>query len=362
MPFLTKASQITRKEVRGLFAKSFITQHRDVLWPSIAEVIDTFTEREYFAALGTVPQVSLVDADHEVTASEINEYTYDMTNQLYKSLIRLRRSLLDFDQTGQSRTILNSMAARVVNFPDKLAMQRLRDGTSNTCISGSAFFANNHVMGSSGTMSNLLTGNTATSTFSSSPAARPDLAEKLVYDLDRALVALLGWKDDQGEPIHQKINPKDLLVVCSPLTFASMKMAVGAKFIKQTDNTFEGFVGGILQSNYLPVTGAEAADWYLIYNGYVQKPLVYSRFRLRTDAELQDKLSGMEKTGAPFNVTMEDLKALSSIELLTNLGSRGAMDADSHVILNEEFLLAARWRGEVAYGVPWTAIKMDNSA
>ncbi len=59
---------------------------------------------------------------------------------------------------------------------------------------------------------------------------------------------------------------------------------------------------------------------------------------------------------------MEDLKNLSSIELLTNLGSRDGMTADSHVILNEEFLLAARWRGAVSYGPPWTAVLVDNAA
>lgn len=361
MPFLTRKSVVTDKKVRGLFAKSFITQARDVIWPKVCETIDTFSEKDYFAALGTVPQVAELNSDHEVTATEIGEYTYDLTNKLYKSLLRVRRSLFDFDQTGQGRTLLHSMAARVVNFPDKLTMNALKNGASSTLglsFTGSSFFNATHSFGSS-TQSNLITGSTTAASYAT--ADRPSQAEKLVYDLDRALVAMIGWKDDQDEPIYQKINPSDLLVVCSPLIFATMKMAVSAKFIKQTDNTFEGFIGDVICSNYLATSGATSADWYLLNIGQPQRPFIYSRFRLRTDAELQDKLGSNEATGSPFNITMEDLKNLSSIELLTNLGSRDGMTADSHVILNEEFLMAARWRGCVTYGPPWTAVMVDNS-
>jgi len=361
MPILTRNRQITRKEVRGLFAKSFITQSRDVIYPIFTETVDTYSEKEFFATLGTVPQVQQITDELEVPFSELNEYTFDFSNKLYKSLIRLKRSLVDFDQTGQSRTLLHSMAGRVVNFPDKLAMTRLRNGSASKCITGSNFFATDHTLGSQSAQSNLLTGNTPTTSWTST-TPRPDTAEKVINDLDRALVQMLSWKDDQGEPFYQKIRPEDLVVVCSPLLYSTMKLALSAKFIKQTDNVYEGFVGGVYSSNYLPTSGAEAADWYLMNVGHVNRPLVYSRFRMRTDSEMQDTLSQFQSTGSPFNITMEDLRNLSSVEILTNLGERGGMNADSHVILHEEFLMAARWRGEVSYGIPWTAIKMDNAA
>lgn len=364
MPVQTKSRAITRKEVRGLFAKSFITQSRDVVWPEVCETIDTFSKTEYFATLGTVPQVEEVYDDSELDATDMVEFTYDFDNKLFKALIRLQRSLVDFDQTGQSRTLLHSLAARVANYPDLLAMTRLRNGDAGTCITGSYFFATDHALGGSApaTQSNLLTGNTATNLFTGVSTLRPGIAEKLQTDLDRAVVQLLGWRDDNNQPFYQKIRPEDLTIVCGPLIFTSMKLALGAKFINQTDNIFEGYVGQIVCSNYLPITGAEAADWYLMYTGHVNRPLIYSRFRLRTDAELQDNLGDMESTGSPFNITMEDLRNLSSIEVLTNLASRGGTNADAHVILNEEFLLAARFRGNVTYGIPWTAVKMNNAA
>jgi len=363
MPVLTRNRQITRKEVRGLFAKSFITQSRDVLYPLFCETVDTYSEREFFATLGTVPQVQQITDELEVPFSELNEYTFDFTNKLYKSLVRLKRGLVDFDQTGQSRTLLHSMAGRVVNFPDKLAMTRLRNGTAAPCITGANFFSTSHALGglAPANQSNLITGNTATTSWTGT-TPRPDTAEKVINDLDRALVTMLGWQDDQGEPFYQKIRPEDLVVVCSPLLYSTMKLALSAKFIKQTDNVYEGFVGGVYSSNYLPISGAEAADWYLMNVGHVNRPLVYSRFRMRTDSEMQDTLSQFQSAGSPFNITMEDLKNLSSVEILTNLGERGGMNADSHVILHEEFLMAARWRGEVSYGIPWTAIKVDNAA
>jgi phage major head subunit gpT-like protein len=364
MPVLTKDRQITRKEVRGLFAKSFITQSRDVIWPEYCETIDTFSETEYFAALGTVPQVEEIEDDTEVEAVDMREFTYDFTNRLFKTLLRLKRSLVDFDQTGQSRTLLHSLAGRIANWPDLLSITQLRNGESNTCLTGSNFFATDHALGGTApaTQSNLVTGSTATDVYDVGGTLRPGIAELLQTDLDLALVQLLSWRDDNNQPFFQKIRPEDLIIVCGPKLFTSMKLALGAKFINQTDNIFEGFIGQILSSNYLPVTGAEAADWYLMYVGHVNRPLVYSRFRLRTDTEMQDVLKGMEGTGSPFNITMEDLRNLSSVEILTNLGNRGGDNADSHVILHEEFLLAARFRGEVAYGIPWTAIKINNAA
>jgi phage major head subunit gpT-like protein len=361
---LTRSRQITRKEVRGLFAKSFITQARDVTWPIFCETVDTFSEREYFATIGTVPQVQEITDEHEVTASELTEYTFDYRNRLFKSLVRLKRGLVDFDQTGQSRTLLHSMAARVANFPDKLAMLRLRNGGSAPCITGANFFATNHNLGNlaPASQSNLLTGNTPTNLFTGVATARPDIAERLLVDIDRAIVQMLSWVDDNNEPIYQKIRPQDLVVVCSPLVYSTMKLALSAKFIKQTDNVYEGFIGGVYATNYFPITGAEAADWYLMNVGHTNRPLIYSRFRTRTDGEMQDTLNNLSSTGSPFNITMEDLRNLSSVEILTNLGSRGGTDSDSHVILHEEFLLAARWRGEVSYGIPWTAVKMDNAA
>ncbi len=364
MPVLTKNRQITRKEVRGLFAKDFITQVRDSIWPEFCETIDTYSEHEWFATLGTVPQVSQVYDDVEVEAQDMREYAYDFTNKLFKSLIALNRSLVDFDQTGQSRTLLHSMASRVANFPDKRAVYMLRNGVSNTCLTGSYFFSTSHALGgyAPSTQSNLITGNTTTAAYGSTTTLRRGLAEQIQVDFDNALVQLVSWLDDNGEPFHQKIDPKDLVIVCGPLIFTTMKLAMGAKIINQTDNVFEGAVGKILCTNYIPIIGAEAADWYLMYVGGPTRPLKYSRFRMRTDAEMQDSLASFQATGSPFNVTMEDLRNLSSIELLTNLNSRGSDNADSYVILHERFLLAARWRGEVCYGVPWQAIKVDNAA
>ena len=364
MPVLTKDRQITRKEVRGLFAKSFITQSRDVIWPEICETIDTFVEKEFFATLGTMPQVKEIEDDTEVEAEDLREFTFDFTNKLFKTLVRLKRSLVDFDQTGQSRTLLHSLAGRVSNFPDKRFTTQLRNGTSNLCLTGANFFSTAHALGGSApaTQKNLITGNTPTALFDGIATLRPALAERIQADLDLALIEILGWRDDNNEPFFQKIRPEDLVIVCGPKLFTSIKLALGAKFINQTDNIFEGFVGQILSSNYLPITGAEAADWYLMYVGHVNRPFIYSRFRLRTDAEMQDVLRGMESTGSPFNITMEDLRNLSSVEILTNMGNRGGDNADAHVILHEEFLLAARFRGEVTYGIPWTAIKIDNAA
>jgi hypothetical protein len=348
---LTRSRPITDKKVRGLFAKAFRTKTRKSLWPRFCEEIETFSKEEFFAALGTVPQLEAVDDDAEQYVKDMRDYSYDFTNQLFSTSLALKRSLLWYDQTGQTKTLMNSLAARVANFPDLRFIRRLRDGVSNACLTGANFFSTSHALGGDApaTQSNLLTGHTKTSDFDGVTTLAPALAELIQADVRLAMTQLAGWQDDNGQPFYQEMEPGDLTILCGPKIFTVMKLALGGRFINQTDNIFQGAVGRVACSNYLPITGAEAADWYLALENADYKPMVYSRYTMRPDSMMQDKLQGE---------ALEDAKRLASVEIQTTLDNPN----DSHVMLNKEHLIVANFLGEVAYGVPWTMIKVDNAA
>lgn len=348
---LTRTRPITSKEVRGLFAKAFLTKTRKALWPTFCGTIDTFTKTEYFATLGTVPQIEEQDEDVESDIKDFREYTYSFENKFFSATVALKRSLIWFDQIGQTKTILSSMAARAANFPDSRFITRLRNGTATRCITGSYFFANDHALGGTApsTQSNLITGHTPTSDFDGISVLRPALAERLQADFDLAYTQLITWQDDNGQPFYEEIDANDLVLLCGPKLWTTFQIAFGADFINQTKNMFGGRVGRIATSNYLPATGAEAADWYLAHTGLEVKPMLYSRFIMRPVEMQQDKLGGEE---------LEDAKRLASVEVLTNIGNSN----DSDVIRNKEYLITANWLGEVVPGVPWTIVKVDNAA
>lgn len=352
---LSRTGQISRKEIRPLFCKGFLTKQRDLLWPLFCEPIDTFTKHEYFAMLGTVPQVSQVDEEGDLSFSDMREYTFDFENLFWSAGIRAKRDFFWYDQTKQSSTLINSLAARVANFPDSRFFTQLRAGTTSTSIFGTYFFSTAHAVGGTGpsTQSNILTGHVTTADFDGVTTLRPALAEKIQTDFDLALVQLSTWLDDNNQPVYQNIDPSQLVILCGPKLYTTMKLALGARFINQTDNIFQGVVGKIVQSNYLPSTGAEAADWYLAYTGFENKPMIHSRFRMRTDAEIQDAL--------PKGATVENLdnaRALSTVEIQTTLDQLN----DSRVIQTQEHLIRANWLGEVTYGDPRTIVKVDNAS
>lgn len=365
MPVLTKSRPITNKLARALFVQGFLTESRDLLWPQFCQEVDSYSETEYFATLGTAPQVELIDDSIPSDLKEWVDYSFTYTNKTFRAAAEIKENLVVYDQTGQVKTIPGSMAARVVNFPDKRFFQNLRNGTSATlgkCIFGGAFFQASHAVGGEGpaTQSNLVSGSTTTALFASTSKFRDDIAQLIQNDFDNALVQLISWLDDRGEPVYERIDPEQLVVLCSPLAHTAIKLALGGRYIKQTENIFAGAVNRIYMSTYLPTTGAEAADWYLVYLGAKMRPMMFSRFRIKSDAEMQDKIGGQDigEYASKLGISTAAFKNFMNTQLVTNLGKPD----DSDVIRNHRYLIEATFRGEVTYGDPRTIIKVDNAA
>jgi hypothetical protein len=177
---------------------------------------------------------------------------------------------------------------------------------------------------------------------------------------------LLGFKDDRGEPFHlNSIDPENLVILAGPLMESIIRFALEANEIGQTTNVLKNSVKSVMISNYITstVTDASAFDWSLAYTGERNRPWVYSRFRQRTDQEIQDafKLGELRKLEGFEGTSMDDLRELSSVMLETNLGKQGA-NAEVDVMQNERFLVSGRWRGEILPGEPRNMIFVNNAA
>lgn len=372
MPILGRDRVITKKEVRGILAKSFIVLRRKLVYPFFVEPRDSYSYRDFIAHIGTPPQMDasteVIDDTDSPPSSDFYQYEQEWTNKLYKMKFWVSRSLFEMDQTGQVFTLLHSAAARMVNFPDKLFFHRLANATATTfgaAYDTKAFFATDHTLdGGVTTMSNLLTG-TLYSGGSWLTTNKDALAQRILNDFITAKATMMNYKDDRGEPFHQNtLDPENLVILCSPLLEDTMRYAFEAKMIGATSNVMRGSVGAVIASNYLSsaYTSNDACDWYLAYVGERNRPWIYSRFRQRKDSEIQDtlKLGDLKGVDGFGDTSMEDLRNLSSIMLETNLGRQGS-SADTDVMRNERFLISGRWRGEILPGEWRNMVKIDNT-
>ena len=382
MALLTKDRKITEKGVRALFVQAYVTMRRALVYPRICQVVDSHVEKDWARTIGMVPQLEEVISDvNGPGAADFPDFYWEWYNRLYQSRIFISRDVMAFDQTGQVRTLLHSMAARLANFPDLLFFTRLANdsfysgewsGTSAAAAipveGGTGYqiplFSTMHLTSVSGTgQSNLLTGSTPTDFCTY--ASVTSVAEQIKTDFRRAIAQLRTFRDNQGQPWHyDDIKPEDLVVICGPLLQTPMEQAFFSGTMNATDNVLKGKVREILSSNYLPATGVGAADWWLLHVGRPQRPFMYSRFREIRDEEIEDffgkeliRAEGVDGKG----VTLEDLKEFSSVQIETNLNKQG-FNADPDVAFNNRFFVQCRWRGEMMGGVWQNAIKMDNSA
>lgn len=365
--FLTKDRAITQKAVRALFVKSYITRRRELIYPKFVETIDSYVYRDFAATFGTVPQLEEVPDDVTSTpATGFRDYKWEWTNRLYQAVVSMNRSIIDFDQTGQSRKVLSSLAARLANLPDAILAARIR---SDTLYSGEwsggtqiALWATTHLapLNSSTAQSNKLTGSTTTAFVNNNSLAT--VALQIQQDWRKVKAAIRGFKDDQGQPWHNdSLSAESFTILCSPLMEEPMRMAFFSDNIGATRNTLQGAVKEVVVSNYLPSASgnADAADWRVFITNELNRPLVFSRFRHIRDEEIQDNeaLPGdLSEAGA----SIEDLRSLSSVKLQTNLTHQG-MNAESDVILNRRFLMSAEWRGEILGGEWRNTVMVDNT-
>lgn len=363
MSVLTKDRGITTKGARALFNASFITRRRRLIYPKFCQIRDSYVETDFAKNIGTVPQLEeVIDDVNAPLLSDFPEYSQSWTNRLFKCRLAISRSMLEFDQTGQTRTLIHSMAARLANFPDLLFVTRLLAGSMNA-YDGKSLIASDHPAPKGGSaQSNLLTGTTPVNFVTNAPVET--VARQLQTDFRNALVRMRSFRDDQNQPWHNDdIRPEDLIILCGPLLQKPFQQALMSKQVFGTDNIFVGDVREVVATNYIPITGVNACDWWLCHVGEMARPFQVSRFRKIRLEEIQDRFDPqvLNFEGEEITVTPDDLAELKSAMLETNMNKQGA-NADADVIQNDRFLMSARWRGEV-FGGEWkNVVQVDNAA
>ena len=222
--------------------------------------IPSTSDAESYKWLGTVPRMR--EWGNGRLAKGLRTESYSVENLKYEATIEVDRDEISDDQTGQIRIRVGEMAQAAATHKDYLLSQLLINGGSSgyNSYDGVSFFNASHVSGSSGAQSNTLTPAAA-------KASEPT-TEEFKAAVAGAIAAMLGFKDDQGEPVP--LSMSGLVCVVPPSMLFTAMEAINASVISQTSNVMQG-AAQVIALPWL----STASTWYLLKTDGVVRPFIF---------------------------------------------------------------------------------------
>lgn len=215
---------LTSKAIIGRFYRRLEEFAQAAWWTRLAMRFESSQESETYRWLGTVPQVREWVGGRVVKPLRSQGVT--IVNKVWEATIRVDADESRRDKTGQIMIRVNELARRVATHPNKLLTQLVLSGTSAAAYDGAAFFSGSRSEGDSGTQSNSITHDAATPT---SPGAQE------MYDgIVKGIAQIIGFKDDQGEPMNE--SAREFLVMV-PMSFLPATLtALSAQQVDASSN------------------------------------------------------------------------------------------------------------------------------
>ena len=232
-------------------------------YPDITTEVPSTAKEEKYAWLGTAPTMrEWVD---ERQPKGLLEHDYTISNKHYEASLDVDGDTLADDQLGQIRMRVTDMGQRARRYPDSLLSTLIENGETDLCYDGQAFFDTDHSEGDSGTQDNDLTA-------SASDSAAPTQSEFEVA-FSAAMRALMGFKDDRGEPYLEEwmLNQSNLVLMTPPTSMydAALK-TVQAGTISNTTNVYQNKARVVANARLSWTT-----KFALFYTGAPIKPFIF---------------------------------------------------------------------------------------
>lgn len=180
-------------------------------WASrYAMPIGSMQATETYAWLGMVPKMR--EWAGQRNAKQLHESTFSISNKDHEATLEIHTRELRRDASGQIRIRIAELARRALSYPASLLTTLMINGESQTCYDGQYFFDTDHSEGDSGSQSNDLSidisGLAVTNHGSTTAPSVGEMRECIM----QAIQAILGFKDDQGEPMNEDARTFEVMV------------------------------------------------------------------------------------------------------------------------------------------------------
>lgn len=218
-----KSTGLLTKGLRSEFFNRFMAV--PTMFGELSTRVPSTTDKETYRWLGTVPQMREFGTGR--LAKGLRTESYDVTNQKYEATLEVDRDEISDDQTGQIRIRVAELAQRAATHKDYLLGLLMANGHSAGfhAYDGKPFFSTTHESGDSGVQDNNLT---------KAKAGTAPTVQEFKDAVQLAIQAMLGFKDDQGEPMH--LSAASLKVVTPPQLYFTALEALTATMVSNTTN------------------------------------------------------------------------------------------------------------------------------
>ncbi len=180
---------------------------------------------EEYRWLGMVPSMREFIGGRQAKGFTSNGIT--IANKVFEATLEVSVDDLRRDKTGQIMLRVGELADRANNHWYSLIASLIKNGGSQACYDGKNFFSSNHAEGSSGSQSNALTFTIASDSVVDS-AWRGTTTNPSPHTVQAAVLkaigAMLGFKDNEGEPMNE--GASRFLVMVPPNMMASAAAAL----------------------------------------------------------------------------------------------------------------------------------------
>lgn len=209
---------ITERAILGkYFAK--LENPTTPLVEKLAMTIESSQDSEKHAWLGMSPGFREWVGGRQAKGLRASDFT--IVNKDYESTLAYHERDRAEDKTGQLDVRIGEHSMRALSHDEALLSTLIIAAESGVCYDGQYFFDTDHSEGDSGSQSNDLTYNAASTT-------APTAAEMETAILE-SIQAMYGFKDDQGEPLNQ--SAKQFLVMVPTPFWAAARAAVNTNVI-----------------------------------------------------------------------------------------------------------------------------------
>lgn len=199
------ASSLGSRAIIGKFFQKLEESTQDDYSPEISMHFDSDQASERYNWLGNVPAVREKIGGYQATAFRENGITVD--NKKFECTLKVSTDDLRRDKTGQIRIRAAEQGKRMGSHWQSLLSTLIANGETQKCYDGQNFFSTTHIEGDNTiNQSNLITYDISTdSVVGSEWRGTSIMPSPLTVQaaIMRGVEAILGFKDDQNEPINQ---------------------------------------------------------------------------------------------------------------------------------------------------------------
>lgn len=232
---------ITQRAVIGRYYRT-LSQSVGAEWvPLISNMFDSDQELETYGWLGQAPAFREWVGGRN--AKKLREDAFQIRNKHFEATLDILAKDLRRDKTGQAMARIDDLAMRDASHWASLLSALIAAGASTACYDSQYFFDTDHNEGSSGTQSNSISIDISELPVATNGTTTAPSPAEFQLCIAQAIAAIVGFKDDQGEPMNENARSFLLYVPVSLWSTALTAVATPAQ-VAETQTALQGLKQG----------------------------------------------------------------------------------------------------------------------